>query len=147
MSKKKKLAGKKTKLAKHSLTKVLTTETSPEPAPPPSRSAGESPDWSLTQAIEALRNRQLELDLTIIQAPGRPRIAPASRADTASYLDLLNDLYGLRNLMMTGQAAVTSLQPAPSPARVPSRSRFRAVMQETRKTLQEIRRIIKVSGS
>jgi|GEM_PF-2535443 len=138
MSKKKKFAGKKTKLAKHALTQVLTQEAAPPKAAPAAGEA-ERHDWSLTQAIEALRERQLELDLTIVHTPVRPPSGDEAGVYHDSFLTLLQDLYGLRQLMGFGPGASGDVTVIPTSTRLPSGPRFRRLVQETRQTLREIR--------
>ncbi len=96
MPKKKKFAGKKTKLAEHALTQVLEqerSETSEVPKP------FEAPASSLTlaQAVQALRNDQLPLDLP--QADSHP-IPTQRQLETAeAYPGLVQEIEDMRELL------------------------------------------------
>lgn len=138
MSKKKKFAGKKTKLAKHALTQVLTQEAA-DPRPTSAAEEAERSEWSLTQAIEALRDRQLELDLTIIHPPAHPPSRDGAAVHQDSYLTLLQDLYGLRELMGRGAGGSGAVTVIPTSPCLPSEARFQLLVQEARQTLREIR--------
>lgn len=90
MSKTKKFAGKKTKLAEHALTQVLEKELSENPQPL------EGTGSTLAQAVQALRQDQLNLEI-----PGNGRTIPTQEqlkiADT--YLNFLNELSDMRELL------------------------------------------------
>lgn len=93
MSKKKKFAGKKTKLAKHALTQALTAR---NPASPPPESAP-APAATLVQALQALRHEELttsHLDLDEPRLPTQEQLQMAQ-----AYLQLLEELSDIRDCL------------------------------------------------
>lgn len=94
MSKKKRFAGKKTKLAKHALTQVLEqvqAEEAYSPSPP-------QPPGTLARAVQTLRQDQLPL------VPPTPDLATANLAlvpapDLDPFLAILAELYELRDCL------------------------------------------------
>jgi hypothetical protein len=93
MSKKKKFTGKKTKLAEHALTQVLEQERSGPvefPEPP-------SPNLTLAQAVQTLRNEQLHLELPSPEGHSLPTQGQLELAN--GYLALLQDLEDMREML------------------------------------------------
>ena len=96
MSKKKKFAGKKTKLAEHALTQVLEQERS-EISDAPGPMEVPSSSLTLAQAVQALRNDQLNLDLP--QTDGHIIPTQERLETTNTYLSLLQELEYMRELL------------------------------------------------
>jgi len=92
MPKKKKFAGKKTKLAEHALTQVLTQEKSeaPEPFDP-------TASLTLAQAVQAMRNDQLNLELPLSQ--GHPIPTPIRLETAHAYLTIVQELENIREML------------------------------------------------
>lgn len=106
MSKKKKFAGKKTKLAKHALTQVLAAQVPAEPE----SSAAPPAAVSLAQAVQNLRQE----NLTLLVPDADPRVLPTQQQlQTAqTYLQLVQELTALRELLRApGQAPRPAWRP------------------------------------
>ncbi len=92
MSKKKRFAGKKTKLAKHALTQVLEQVQAEEPYSP----RPPEPPGTLARAVQTLRQDQLPL---VLPAPDLAtadlELLPAPELDP--FLAILEELYELRD--------------------------------------------------
>ncbi len=93
MPKKKKFAGKKTKLAEHALTQVLEKEMSDTPQ----SLAGPAASSTLAQAVQALRQDQMQLEMPTANGHPIPMQEQLKIAD--AYLALLQELADMRELL------------------------------------------------
>ena len=139
MSKKKLLAGKKTKLAKHALTRALTDKS---PSVPESSPALASTRPTLTQVVEALRALHPEL-----QSPVRPsQKTPATRrflwGAEYSYFHLLHDLQELQELLHPSRLPAASVEGRKGRLFLPSPEVFQEIVRQTVATLQELRTLV-----
>jgi hypothetical protein len=136
MSKKKKFAGKKTKLAEHALTQVLEQERSEtaEPLDVPASSL------TLAQAVQALRNDQLHLDL----APANNRPLPTQRQlETANaYLGVLQELQDMRELLRAPDLPSRPRVAAQKPWDLPNSEVVEYSLQVIGKILRDLKAIM-----
>jgi hypothetical protein len=138
MPKKKKFAGKKTKLAELALTQALAKH------PSPFAPSSDSPplNSSLTQVIQALRDRQMELDLSYNTGPGE--MAPSQPFCTLdySYEQLLQDLKNIRDLLYPPGMSTPPPPMVPQGVIAPDRKILRELGWITLKTLREIKNLL-----
>lgn len=136
MSKKKKFTGKKTKLAEHALTQVLEQEQSEASSPLeplPSNS-------TLAQAVQALRNDQLNLDLPVPE--GRP-IPTQDQLETANaYLLLIQELEGMREQLRAPNLPIRSRAVGPKPGTLPNSEIINYSLQVIGHTLKDIKAML-----
>jgi hypothetical protein len=138
MSKKKKFAGKKTKLAELALTQALAKH------PSPFAPSSDSPPISspLTQVIQALRDRQMELDLSYNTGSGEmAQTQPLSTLDY-SYEQLLQDLKKIRELLYPPGMTTSLPQLVPQGVVAPDRKILRELGRITLETLWEIKNLL-----
>lgn len=136
MSKKKKFAGKKTKLAKHALTQALTTKNPASPQP----EAVPAPAATLAQALQTLRHEELTINQLDLSGPLLPTQEQLQTAQ--AYLQLLEELSDIRDrLRAAGQP--------PRPRRRPERlwqtitpEILRYAVQLTAATLRQLRPLL-----
>ena len=136
MSKKKKFAGKKTKLAEHALTQVLAQEKSEATESP------EAPSSSLTlaRAVQSLRNDQLNLDLP--QTDGHP-IPTQRQLETANtYLTLLHELENMRHLLRAPNLPARPRAVGKQPWILPNSEIIAYSLQVIGHTLREIKTLM-----
>jgi hypothetical protein len=139
MPKKKKFAGKKTKLAEHALTQVLEQERAEASG---ASESGEAPSSSLTlfRAVQALRNDQLNLDLP--QADGHP-IPTQRQLETANtYLTLLQELESMRELLRAPNLPARTRAVGQQPWSLPNQEIIAYSLQVIGHTLQEIKTLM-----
>jgi hypothetical protein len=136
MPKKKKFAGKKTKLAEHALTQVLEQEMSEasEPLEVPSAS------WTLAQAVQSLRNDQLNLELPTFEVPPIPSQHQLESADT--YLAMLQELEGMRDLLRAPNLPARPRGTGPKPGALPNSQVIQYSLQVIDHTLREIKTLM-----
>lgn len=137
MSKKKKLAGKKTKLAKLALTQVLSQGAG---APASSGEPISAVATSFSQALEALQSRQMELELSFLDSPGSFPPGEAHASYSYSYVYLLQHLSLLRNLFTYEQ--LDPLLPQEASFRVAARTppaHLKKLVEDIKKSLREIK--------
>lgn len=135
MSKKKKFAGKKTKLAEHALTQVLEQERAGAAEPPP------LPPLSLTlaQAVQALRNEQLPLELP----PAASQPLPNPRQETAdAYLGVLRELEEMRELLRAPNLPARPRLVAPQSGVLPQAEIIEYSLQVIGKTLRDLKTLM-----
>jgi hypothetical protein len=136
MSKKKKFAGKKTKLAEHALTQVLEQERSETAGPP------EVPDSSLTlaRAVQALRHDQMHLDLP----PANGRSIPTQRQlETANaYRGVLQELEDMRELLRAPDLPTRPRLAAHKPWDLPNSEIIEYSLQIIGNTLRDLKTIL-----
>ena len=131
MSKKKKFAGKKTKLAEHALTQVLEKEMSENPEPL------EGPASTLAQAVQALRQDQLHLEMPLADHRPIPTREELKLADV--YLAFLQDLADMRELL---RAPDRPARPGPGlqkPWTLPTTEVLEYSLQVIAKTLRDLK--------
>lgn len=134
MSKKKKFAGKKTKLAKHALTQALAAQNPALPQPEPETT---SPAASLKQALQTLRHEGLSFSPLEISQPLLPSQEQLQTAQT--YLQLLEELAEIRDyLRAPGQPARPRRRPE-KPWLTITPEILRYAIQLIANTLREIR--------
>jgi hypothetical protein len=136
MSKKKKFPGKKTKLAEHALTQVLEQEKSEDSTPL------EVPSSSLTlaQAVQALRNDQLNLELPALDGPFIPT---QNQLETANaYLLLIQELEGMREQLRAPDLPIRPRAVGQKPWTLPNPEIIKYSLQVIGHTLQEIKAMI-----
>jgi hypothetical protein len=135
MPKKKKFAGKKTKLAEHALTQVLAQEKSEALELP------ETPSSSLTlaRAVQSLRNDQLNLDL-----PSNGHTLPTQiQLETANaYLTLLQELEGIREMLRAPNLPARSPVISQKPWTWPNPEVIKYSLQVIGHTLRDIRTLM-----
>jgi hypothetical protein len=136
MSKKKKFAGKKTKLAEHALTQVLEQERSEAAETPPSPSSAST----LAQAVQALRNDQLHLDLPPADSHTIPSQDQLELAD--SYLTLLQELEDMRELLRAPDLPARQRPGGTKPWTLPSPEIMKYSLQVINHRLREIRALM-----
>jgi hypothetical protein len=126
MAKKKQLAGKETKLAKHRLTRVLAGRgeeaTAPwgPPVPPPPPETGA---------------RQLPLTWEQV---GEGAAGPLA----AAYLAVLQELAALQAEFPPAPGGTALNSPPPLPASLPSRHHLEQALRQTQKDLQDLDRLL-----
>jgi len=134
MSKKKRFAGKKTKLAKHALTQVLEQVHS-EASPP-----AEARLNTLAQAVQTLRQDQLPLQFSL-----PPDISLDQRLPMTSqnwYATLLNDLHNLRELLRSPGVPPRRQRLGTEPVAMPESGIVNYAMGVIAHTLKEIRALL-----
>jgi hypothetical protein len=139
MPKKKKFAGKKTKLAEHALTHVLEQERAEASE---ASESGEASSSSLTlfRAVQALRNDQLNLDLP--QADAHP-IPTQRQLETANtYLTLLQELESMRELLRAPNLPARTRAVGQQPWSLPTPEIIAYSLQVIGHTLQEIKTLM-----
>jgi hypothetical protein len=138
MSKKKKFTGKKTKLAELALTQALAKHPSPFAPSPDSPSINSS----LTQVIQALRDRQMELDLSFTTGPGD--LAPSQTLGNPdySYEQLLQDLINIRDLFYPPGISISAPNLVLGGVVAPDRQMLRELGRITLETLREIKNLL-----
>ncbi len=135
MSKKKKFAGKKTKLAEHALTQVLTQERSEAPEPP----GAPSSSLTLAQAVQSLRNDQLNLDLP----PNGHTIPTQIQLETAyAYITLLQELESIREMLRAPNLPARPPVVGQKPWTWPNPEIIKYSMQVIGHTLRDIRTLM-----
>lgn len=139
MSKKKKFAGKKTKLAEHALTQVLEQEKSETSE---ALESVEAPAASLTlaRAVQALRNDQLNLELPL--ADGHPIPTPHELETANAYLALLQELEGIRELLRAPNLPARSRPAGPGSRTLPDPAIINYSLQVVSHTLREIKTLM-----
>ncbi len=139
MPKKKKFAGKKTKLAEHALTQVLEQERSEASEAAKSEEALPS-SLTLAQAVQALRNDQLNLDLP--QADGHS-IPTHHQLETANtYLTLLQELEDMRDLLRAPNLPARPRAVGQKPWSLPNSEIIKYSLQVIGHTLREIKTLM-----
>ena len=133
MSKKKKFAGKKTKLAEHALTQVLEQEMSEDSEPL------QVPPLSLTlaQVVQALRNDQLPLDLPLPDA--HPIPSPRQLEPNDAYLRVLQELEDMRELLRAPDLPARPRLAGQKPWNLPNSEIIEYSLQVIGKTLQDLK--------
>jgi hypothetical protein len=136
MSKKKKFAGKTTKLAEHALTQVLAQEKSEDSAPL------QVPPLSLTlaQVVQALRNDQLPLDLP--PADSHPIPSPRQLETVDAYLGVLKELEEMRELLRAPDLPVRPRVAGQKPWTLPNAEIVEYSLQVIDKTLRDLKTIL-----
>jgi hypothetical protein len=133
MSKKKKFAGKKTKLAEHALTQVLEKERAEAAAAP----ASPSPSSTLAQAVRALRQDQLPLEMPM--GNGHP-IPTQGQLETANiYLALLQELADIREFLRAPNLPARPRAVGPMPWTLPNYEIIEYSLQVIGNTLQDLK--------
>lgn len=138
MSKKKLLAGKKTKLAKLALTQALAGKSpgAPEPAAAP-----ETASPSLTQVVQAMREWQSVLDQPLTAIPGKAVARKFPRAEY-SYFHLLQDLRHLQELLPCPGLPATPKKARSGRLVLPSPEIFKELIRLTIITLRELKSLL-----
>ena len=133
MSKKKKFAGKKTKLAEHALTQVLEKERSEisETLEDP------SPSSTLAQAVRALRQDQMHLEMPV--ANGHPRPTPEQLKIANAYLAFLQDLSDMRELLRAPNLPVRPRAGGQKPWSLPNHEVIEYSLQIITNTLRDLK--------
>jgi hypothetical protein len=133
MSKKKKFAGKKTKLAEHALTQVLEQEMSEDSEPL------QIPPLSLTlaQVVQALRNDQLPLDLPPPETYPIP--SPRQLEPNDAYLRILQELEDMRELLRAPDLPVRPRLAGQKPWILPNPEIIEYSLRVIGKTLQDLK--------
>jgi hypothetical protein len=138
MPKKKKFAGKKTKLAELALSQALVKHPSPfapSPDSPPLNS-------SLTQVIQGLRDRQMELDLSFTTGPEDMALSQPLCPPDYSYEQLLQDLINIRDLLYAPGKSISGPKLVPGGVVAPDRKILRELGRITIETLGEIKNLL-----
>ena len=136
MSKKKKFAGKKTKLAKHALTQVLAAKAPAGPEPSPAADAA----LTLAQTVQNLR--QGNSPLPLVEADYRTFPTPQQLQTAQTYLQLVQELAAIRDLLRApGQASRPVWQPE-RPWLTISPEVLHYALQLVQKTLRELRPLL-----
>lgn len=136
MSKKKKFAGKKTKLAKHALTQALEQVQSQDTTLPPSPLATKT----LAQALQNLRHDQLPLHLPPAEASAS---SDPLQADAHNhYLAVLKELEDIREFLRAGEVPHRHRRHGPVPATLPAPDIIFYSLQIISHTLREIRGLL-----
>jgi hypothetical protein len=136
MSKKKKFAGKKTKLAEHALTHVLEQEKS-EAAEALGPLEAPSSSLTLAQAVQALRNDQLNLELPLSDDHPIPTQHQLEAAN--AYLALLQELEGVRELLRAPNLPARPRAVDQKPRTLPNPEIIKYSLQVIGHTLREIK--------
>ncbi|MFP3867274.1 MAG: hypothetical protein ACLFUU_03815 [Desulfobacteraceae bacterium] len=136
MSKKKLLAGKKTKLAKHALTRALADKTPPVPESSP---APGSTSPTLTQLVEALRALHPELEQPVTPSEGMPTSQAFLPGVEYSYFHLLQDLRELQELLHPSQLPATLAKESEGRVFLPSPEVLQEIIRQTVATLEELK--------
>jgi hypothetical protein len=133
MPKKKKFAGKKTKLAEHALTQVLEKERSevPETMEDPSLSS------TLAQAVQALRQDQMHLDMPVVNGHPIPTQEQLKIAD--AYLAFLQELSDMRELLRAPNLPVRPRAGGQKPWSLPSTEIIEYSLQLIGNTLRDLK--------
>ncbi len=132
MPKKKKFAGKKTKLAEHALTQVLEKERSYIPE----TMEGPSPSSTLAQAVQALRQDQLHLEMAL--ADDRPIPSQEQLQIADAYLALLQELADMRELLRAPDLPLRTRSARQKPWDLPNPEVIEYSLQIIGKTLREL---------
>jgi hypothetical protein len=132
MSKKKKFAGKKTKLAEHALTQVLEKERSYTSE----TMEGPSPTSTLAQAVQALRQDQLHLEMVLVEAPSIPTQEELELGD--AYLAFLKELTDMRELLRAPDLPARTRSAKHKPWDLPNPEVIEYSLQIIGKTLREV---------
>jgi len=139
MSKKKLLAGKKTKLAKHALTRALTDKS---PSIPESSPASAPASPTLSQVVEALRALHEELDQPVASSQS-PTDAPRPWPGVEySFFHLVQDLRELQELLYPGHLPPTLSKEWKDHLVLPRPEVFQKIIRLTVATLQELKKIL-----
>jgi hypothetical protein len=133
MSKKKKFAGKKTKLAEHALTQVLEKE-----RPYSSESMeGPSPTSTLAQAVQALRQDQLHLEMALADVHSIPTQEQLEIADI--YLAFLQELADMREFLRAPDLPVRPRSARQKPGDLPNPEVIEYSLQVIGNTLRDLK--------
>jgi hypothetical protein len=136
MSKKKKFAGKKTKLAEHALTQVLTQESeAAQPIVAPSSSL------TLAQAVQALRHDQLHLELPLSDGPPIP--TQGQLASAKAYLATVQELEDIRELLRAPNLPARPRPVRQKPWSLPTPEIISYSLQVVNHTLRDIRTLMR----
>ncbi len=133
MPKKKKFAGKKTKLAKHALTQALEQERSEgATATSPLTAVG-----TLAQALQSLRHDQLPHHPPLFA--DRPPATPPEAAATHHYLAVIKELEDIREVLRAPEVPPRPRRLEPSAKILPAPDIISYALQIIGHTLREIR--------
>jgi len=133
MSKKKRFAGKKTKLAKHALTQVL--EQVQAEAPPLPAAAD-----TLAQAVQTLRQDQLPLQFSLPSDISLDQRLPLSPQHC--YLAVLSELHELRDFLRRPEVPPRPRQVGVKPAALPEAGVIAYALDVIVHTLRGIRTLL-----
>ncbi len=133
MPKKKKFAGKKTKLAEHALTQVLEKERSEIT----NTMEGPSSSSTLAQAVQALRQDQLQLEMPT--ANGHPIPTPEQLKIADAYLVLLHELADMRELLRAPNLPVRPRTAGQKPWALPNTEIIEYSLHVIGKTLRDLK--------
>jgi len=133
MSKKKKFAGKKTKLAEHALTQVLEKERSENPE----TMEGHSPSSTLAQAVQALRQDQMHLEMPMVKNHAIPTQEQLEIAD--AYLAFLQELADMRELLRAPNLPARPRSAGQKPWILPNSEIIKYSLQVIGNTLRDLK--------
>ncbi len=131
MPKKKKFAGKKTKLAEHALTHVLEKEMADNPE------TLEGPASTLAQAVQALRQDQLHLEIPMANDHPIPTQEQLKIAD--AYLVFLQELSDMRELLRAPNLPARPKTGGQKPWTMPNTEIIKYSLQVIGNTLQDLK--------